>query len=93
MEEHDLAVLARQSHARGTPCFRQCPDNGPERLGASCIVDNAHPFLEFARLFPRGMLDVLTPEPAHLAAVDSAPAARESPEAARPVALTALQAR
>jgi hypothetical protein len=56
VEEYDLGVLNTQAHSRGSASFRQCSDDGANRLGASRIIDDPHPLFEFATLVPRGVL-------------------------------------
>jgi hypothetical protein len=65
VEEDDPAILNGQPHSRGAAGFRQGVNNGSEGIGASRIVDNAHPFFELARLVPSGELDHIESGPAH----------------------------
>lgn len=56
MEECDLAVFDGEAHSRGAAGICQRSDNCSDGFGAIRIVDDSHPFLEFAMLVPGGVL-------------------------------------
>src|SRR5712671_5390233 len=59
MEEHDPVALDRQAHSGAPASFRQRLHNDPDRLSAGGIIHNVHPFVEFADLVPRRLLELL----------------------------------
>jgi hypothetical protein len=56
MEEYDLAVLDREAHSRGAAGTCQRSKNCSDRFGTMRVVDDSHPFFEFAVFVPGRVL-------------------------------------
>ena len=56
MEEYDLAVLDREAHSRGAAGICQRSKNCSDRFGTMRVVDDSHPFFEFAVFVPGRVL-------------------------------------